>query len=218
MLQSLPQRLYLLTYTVDEGKFKLGDLQGRGQLLRAGALAEMVLGGLLGVEGRKVVRLTDEPPSDSFLAGVWGDLPGEKPKGWLQFVHNKAHTAEAPVQEQLSAAGTITVTRKKLLGLVAGSHVTVNDPQQVLDLRARVRDVVMSGSDPATVPMDELTMAVFAKELELTSVFHRKEVSEHKRTLKALADRFDKAVPKLRSSLRDSYLSSRAVGGGWSNS
>jgi hypothetical protein len=158
MHQSLPQRLYLLCHTVDKGKFELTDLQGRGQLLRAAALTELALDGLLAPGGGKVVRLSTEPPDD---------------------------------------------------------RVTVNDPQQVLALQERLRDAVLRGLDPAAIPLDELTMAAFAAEVEVTSVFTGKERREHKQALKTLAARFDGAVPGLRKALRDSYLSSRAVGGGW---
>ncbi|MEU6761667.1 hypothetical protein ABZ916_04005 [Streptomyces sp. NPDC046853] len=46
-------------------------------------------------------------------------------------------------------------------------------------------------------------------------MFTGKERREHKQALKALAAQYDKLVPGLRKALRDSYLSSRAVGGGW---
>ncbi|MGE6734470.1 GOLPH3/VPS74 family protein, partial [Streptomyces sp. NPDC059900] len=204
-------------YTVDKGKFELTNLQGRGQLLRAAALTRLTLDGLLAAEGGKVVRLPGGPPGEPFLAEVWGDLPEEKPKRWLQFVHNKAHTAEKPVRAQLAATGAVTVQHEKRLGLVGVDRVSVNDPQQVLALQERVRDAVLGGADPSTIPTDELTMAVFANEVEVTSVFTGKERREHKQALKALAAHYDKLVPGLRKALRDSYLSSRAVGGGWGN-
>ncbi|GAA2324616.1 GPP34 family phosphoprotein [Streptomyces kunmingensis] len=216
MLQTLPQQLYLLCYTVDKGKFQLDNLQGRGQLLRAGALTELARDGLLGAEGRKVVRKPGKTPDDSFAAAVWSDLPDSKPKGWLSFVHNKAHTAETPVRDQLAAAGEVSVSRGKVMGLIPADRVTVTHPQKVGALQERVRDTVISGNDPASIPLEELAMAVFAVELELTCVWSRAEVRTHKQSLKELAAHFDKTVPGLRKALRDSYLSSRAVGGGWS--
>ncbi|OON81174.1 GOLPH3/VPS74 family protein [Streptomyces tsukubensis] len=215
MYQTLPQSLYLLCYTVDKEKFELTNLQGRGQLLRAAALSELVIDGSLNAKGRKVVRRPAKAPADSFAAAVLHDLPTEKPKGWLQFVHNKAHTAEKPVREQLAATGAITVTHEKRLGLVGIDKVSVNDPQEVLALRERVRSAVLGGSDPAAVAVDELTMAVFAYEVEVTSVFSGKERRENKQIFKELAARYDDLVPGLRKALRDSYLASVTVGGGW---
>ncbi|MFJ6852151.1 GPP34 family phosphoprotein [Streptomyces sp. NPDC091271] len=214
MRLTLPQRLYLLCYTVDKGKFELTDLQGRGQLLRAGALTELALGRLLSAEGGKVARDGAEPQGDPFLAEVWSDLP-EKRKGWLSFVHNKAHRAEKPVREQLAAVGAITVTHEKRLGMIGVDRTAVNDPQQVLALQERVRKTVLGGPDPTAIPVDELAMAVLAAEVEVSSVFTGKERRAHKQVFKALAARYDGVVPGLRKALRDSYLSSRAVGGGW---
>ncbi|MFC8131323.1 GPP34 family phosphoprotein [Streptomyces sp. NPDC057302] len=216
MPQTLPQRLYLLCYTVDQGKFQLDNLQGRGQLLRAGALTELARDGLLDATGGKVIRRPGKAPENSFAAAVWSDLPDAKPKGWLQFVHNKAHTAETPVRDQLAASGDITLSRGKVMGLIPADRVTVSRPEEVRALQERVRDTVLGGADPASAPLEELAMAVFAAELEVTCVWSRADRRTHKQALKALAGRFDELVPGLRKALRDSYLSSRAVGGGWS--
>ncbi|MPY58552.1 GPP34 family phosphoprotein [Streptomyces spongiae] len=216
MTLTLPQQLYLLCYTVDKAKFQLDNLQGRGQLLRAGALTELARDGLLSARGGKVVRKPGKAPDDSFTAAVWGDLPDSKPKGWLQFVHNKAHTAETPVRDQLSAAGEVAVSRGKVIALFPANRVTVAHPDKVRVLQEQVRATVLNGADPASIPLEELAMAVFAAELEVTCVWSRGELRTHKRALKALATRFDESVPGLRKALRNSYLSSRAVGGGWS--
>ncbi|MEK8142824.1 GPP34 family phosphoprotein [Streptomyces sp. M10(2022)] len=66
--------------------------------------------------GRKVRRLPGSPPKDPFTASVWYDLPEDKPKGWLKFLHNKAHTAETPVRDQLLASGDVAIERQKKLG------------------------------------------------------------------------------------------------------
>ncbi|MEV0778069.1 GPP34 family phosphoprotein [Streptomyces sp. NPDC050428] len=201
---------------MDKAKFEAVNLQGRGQLVRTAALAELTFDGLLGVQGKKVVRRPDKTPSDEFLAGVWRDVPAEKPKNWLQYVHNKAATAEEPVRDQLAEAGVITLRAKRsLLSPIASHQVTVNDPQQVLALRETARNAVLAGTDPAAVPADELAMTVLPVECEMVSVFTWKEMSEHKRTLEALAERFDELAPGLRKALRDSFLVVRGVGGGW---
>ncbi|MFD3525799.1 GPP34 family phosphoprotein [Streptomyces sp. NPDC058653] len=215
--RTLPQQLYLLCYTVDKGTFELLNLQGRGQLLRAGALAEMTLDGLLGADGGKVERLTDTAPDDSFLAEVWQDLPTGKPKNWLQFVHNKAHTADRPVRDQLADTGALDVTRASLLGVLRTDRVTVTEPEQVRGLQERVRAAVLSGTDPSALPVKDVTLAVLAAETEVNTVLTAKEARAHRKRFHELAAHFDTAVPGLRKALRGSYLSSRAVGGGWSS-
>lgn len=212
----LPQRLYLLCYTVDKGKFEIDNLQGRGQLLRAGAMVELARTGSLGTEGRKVVRLGAEPERDPFLVQVWSDLP-EKPKRWLHFLHAKAHAAERPVRDLLAEAGALTLPEKRGLSPLGSHHVTVDDPQQVAVLQKRARDAAFSGADPTDLPLDELAMAVLPVECETSSVFTKEERREHREGLKALAAHFDQAVPGLRKALRNSFLSSRGTGGGWGN-
>lgn len=212
---TLPQKLYLLCYTVDQEKFKAVDLQGRGQLLRAGALAELAFAGLIGAEGGKVARRAGEPPADTFTAEVWSGLPLERPKRWLQFVHNKAHTAEGAVRAQLVAAGAVAPPEKRRLSPLASHHVTVADPGQVLELQAAAREAVLAGRAPGEIPSQASTTAVLAVECEVSTVFTGKERREHKQSLKALATHFDERVPGLRRALRDSFLSSRGVGGGW---
>ncbi|MFJ2173307.1 GPP34 family phosphoprotein [Streptomyces sp. NPDC087851] len=212
MGQTLPQRLYLLCYSVDQGKFEAVNLQGLGQLLRAGALAELTLDGLLTADRGRVLRHAAEPPGDHFLAEVWRDVP-EEPTHWLRIVHHKAATAEQPVRDQLAASGAVTLPRRRGPSPLASHHVTVNDPQQVLALRETVRETVVAGLDPAALPADALAMAVLPVECERTSVFTRRELREHRLTLRAFAERLDELVPGLRRALRDSFLLSRHAGG-----
>lgn len=215
MRTTLAQKLYMLCYTVKKGKFQLDNIQGRGQLLRAGAMTELARGGLPDATGGKVRRLPGGPPKDPFTASVWYDLPEDRPKGWLNFLHNKAHTAETPVRDQLLASGDVAIERKKKLGVVSTNRVTVVHPDLVHTLQDRVRATVLDVA-PAEDLTDEPAMAVLAVELELTSVWSREDRRTHKSALRAQAARFDAFVPGLRKALRDSYLASRAVGGGWS--
>ncbi|MFF8092538.1 GPP34 family phosphoprotein [Streptomyces sp. NPDC016675] len=215
MPTTLAQKLYLLCYTVKKEKFQLDNIQGRGQLLRAGAMTELARDGLLDAAGGKVRRLPGKPPEDPFTTAVWYDLPEDKPKGWLKFLHDKAHTAETPVRDQLLASGEVAITREKKLGVVPTDRVSVVHPDLVQALQERVRSTVINGA-PAEDLTDELAMAVLAVELELASVWSKEDHRAHKSDLKAHAARFDAFVPGLRKALRDSYLASRAVGGGWS--
>ncbi|MYS07584.1 GPP34 family phosphoprotein [Streptomyces sp. SID6041] len=216
MSMTLAQKLYLLCYSVPREKFPLDDIQGRGQLLRAGALTELARTGHLDATGGKVRRLPGTPPQDPFVAGVWQDLPEDAPRGWLKFLHNKAHTAEIPVRDQLADAGRVTVTREKKLGLVPLDRVGVVHPEEVQTLQDQARSVVLDGGERPEALTDELTMAVFAVELELSPVWSKEDRRNHRAVLTAYATRFDEFVPGLRKALRDSYLASRAVGGGWS--
>ncbi|MER5554678.1 GPP34 family phosphoprotein [Streptomyces sp. NPDC002793] len=144
--------------------------------------------------GGKVRRLPGNPPEDSFTASVWYDLPEDKSKGWLKFPHNKAHTAETPVRDQLLASGDVAIERQKRLGVVSTNRVTVVHPDLVHALQDRVRAIVLDGAGADDLT-DELAMAVLAVELELTSVWSKEDRRTHKSALKAQAARFDAFVP-----------------------
>ncbi|RDD85310.1 GPP34 family phosphoprotein [Streptomyces parvulus] len=206
---TLPQRMYLLCYTVEAGKFEDANLLGRGLLLRAAAMAELSRTGLLATHKKKVTRLPAAAPHDDFLAEVFYDIPAGKPSGWLQYVHDKTVEAEEAVRNQLIKADAVTLSKRRLLGAFSSRAETVTDPQYVLHLRTTARSAVMSDTAPAAVAVDQLTTAVFLAECETTSVFTRKETRQHRRTLKAYAERFDTLVPGLRPALRDSFLVTR---------
>lgn len=218
---SLPQRLYLLSYTPEKGKFEVNNLQFRGQKLRAGALAELVVGGFLTIEpGKhpKVVRAKATPPADDFLAEVRDDASPQKPTPWLNLVHPHAHTAESAVRAQLAASGEITlpdITGIKKLSPLAQHGVTVHHPEQATALREEARDPVLRELDPASLPLDTLALTAIAAENDLHHVFDRGDRRTHKKQLKAVAAQFDTAFPGLRLALLSSITLLRAAGGGW---
>ncbi len=231
---TLPQRMYLLSLYAADGEPGLGRY--RGLLMRAAALTELTIDERLEErDGKAAARAADEqppsdplgdspsdppsgPPSDPFLAEVLRDVPSppDKPRHWITLLQRDAHTAEATVREQLAEAGVITVRQGKALGVLPTRKITVNTPEATGVLRERVRNAVMLGLDPATVPLEETATAVLAAEGEVESVFTLKERWKHRKAIAALGDHFDGAVPGLRKAFRAAVASSRAVGGGWS--
>ncbi|WP_407555078.1 GPP34 family phosphoprotein [Streptomyces sp. Pv4-95] len=213
---TLPQRIYLMAYNPAKNDFTTADLQFRGQRLRAAALTELVDARLVGTDDGKALRLGTEPPADTFLAEVWGQVSADRPERWLGLIHDEAHTAEAPMRSQLLAAGVIREPEHRRLGPLATHHVVPTAPDQLLALREATRSAVLSDPDPSTVALEDLATALLCTEGEASVLFDGRERRAHKETLKALAQRFDDFVPGLRKALLTSILSHRAVGGGWS--
>ncbi|MFH8984732.1 GOLPH3/VPS74 family protein [Streptomyces varsoviensis] len=212
---TLPQRMYLLSLYADDGEPGLGRY--RGLLMRAAALTELTLDERLAEEsGKALLKPVDEPPSDPFLAEVLRDVSPDEPRHWMTLLQNDAHTAEAAVREHLAEAGVITVRQGTALGVLPTRKITVNTPEEIRGLRERVRNAVMLGLDPATLPLTETATAVLAAEGEVESVFTLRERWRHRKALAALGDHFDGAVPGLRQAFRAAVASSRAAGGGWS--
>ncbi|XUM05305.1 GPP34 family phosphoprotein [Streptomyces venezuelae ATCC 10712] len=115
----------------------------------------------------------------------------------------------------MADAGRVTISREKKLGLVPFDRVGVVHPEEVRAVQDQARSGVVDGAPPEALT-DELAMAVFAVELELSPVWSKEDRRNHRAELTAYAARYDALVPGLRKALRDSYLASRAVGGGWS--
>ncbi|WP_189321888.1 GOLPH3/VPS74 family protein [Streptomyces flaveus] len=218
---TLPQRMYLLMYTVDKKKFEVQNLQFRGQKVRAAALAQLLHGEFIGVrQGKrpKVVRQVSGAPGDSFLDEVWRQVPADNPQSWLNLLHPYAHTAESAVREQLAGTGEITippVRGLKKLSLLAQHEVRVNRPETVLAVREQVREPVLRGLEPADLPFDDLAMTALAAESDLYHVFSREERREHKKVLKAFDRHFDEKTSGLRHALSTSIQVLRPSGGGW---
>ncbi|MEV6125250.1 GPP34 family phosphoprotein [Streptomyces violaceusniger] len=214
---TLPQQIYLCAYAFEKGKFPATLLQFRGQRLRAAALVELVLAGQAETDGRQVRPLGDLPPTDPFLASVWEELR-RRPKRWMPLVHNAAHKAEKPVEDQLTAAGIIEKKAGRTLSLLGGSKVVLRREEEARAVQQVLRTRVTTTPDPSTLPLAQVALPVIALESDATMgvVLNRSERRKYKRTLEELAKKFDREIPGLRKALSNSVLSSRSVGGGWS--
>ncbi|MFF8683102.1 GPP34 family phosphoprotein [Streptomyces sp. NPDC015237] len=214
---TLPQQIYLCAYAFTKNKFPATLLQFRGQRVRAAALTELVLAGQAETDGRRVRVLGDQSPTDPFLASVWEELHAG-PKKWMALVHNTAHKAEKPVENQLAVAGIIKKKAGRTLSLLGGSKVVLRREEEARSVQQALRTRVTTTPDPSTLPLAQVALPVIALESDATMgvVLNRSERREHKDTLEELARKFDREIPGLRKALSNSVLSSRAVGGGWS--
>jgi hypothetical protein len=214
---TLPQQIYLCAYAFKKNKFPATLLQFRGQRLRSAALTELVLAGQAETDGRRVHPLGDQPPTDPFLASVWEELHA-RPKKWMALVHNAAHTAEKPVENQLADAGVIEKKPGRTLSPLAGSKVVLRREEEARAVQQALRTRVTTTPDPSTLSLAQVALPVIALESDATMgvVLDRSERRKHKHALEELAKKFDRDIPGLRKALSNAVLSSRAVGGGWS--
>lgn len=209
---TLPERLYLLSYDLDKDRLDSVSSLYRDQLLRAAALAQLTIGGVLGVRKRKAVRAGGPAPRDPFLARVLDDVPAHKPRSWTDVLLRGPGTAEKTVRDRLADAGAITVEKSRLLGLLPVRKVTPGDPDQVRGLRERVRHTVTSGLDPASAPLEDTAVAAIAAEGDVESVFTWREKRAHKREVTALKSHFDATFPGLRDAVLTAVVHSRSTG------
>lgn len=195
MHPTLPQRIYLLSYDADRGRFDPLSTAYRGQLLRAAALAELTITGLVGDRDGKAVRNAGAPPADPFLAEVLADVPRDRPRGRLGLLQRGMIRAESAVREPLARAGTITVTRRRVLGLIPAGKVTVDRPDEVRELRERARAALFAGGDPAAAPIEDAAAAAIAVAGDMLTVFGLAERRRYPAEIASLNARVDAAAP-----------------------
>ncbi len=213
MKQPLPQRMYLLCWDGDKNRLDPASVLARGPLLRAAAVAELTLGGLLQDLDGKAGRTPQaaRTPDDPFLAQVLDGVPPDRPRRWASVLDRDWHQAEAAVRDQLEAAGALAVERRRALGLFPVRRVTVTDPDRARTLRERVRNAVLGGHDPAGVAIEDTSLALFAANGDVHTVFTPRERRAHRKAFRAIADHVDTVLPGLRKGLIWSVAARRSA-------
>ncbi|WP_158633279.1 GPP34 family phosphoprotein [Amycolatopsis sp. WAC 04182] len=213
MTESLPQRMYLLGYDTDKNRLDPASAIVRGTLLRAAAVAELTIGGLLADRDGKACRAAAAglTPGDPFLAKVLEDSPGEKPRRWFALIDRDWHKAENVVRDQLAGSGTIRVDKHRAMGIFPVRDITLPEPERARALRERIRHVVLSGEDPATIPIEDAVLAMLSYEGDVHTVFTSKEYRANRSTIKALAAHVDTALPGLRKAVQYSVAARRSA-------
>ncbi|GIJ46196.1 hypothetical protein Val02_30820 [Virgisporangium aliadipatigenens] len=213
MNRPLPQRMYLLGCAVDGDRPVIAAARFRGELMRAAALAELSLRGLVTYRRGKAAGVPGTSVDDPFLASVLRYAPADRPRRWVSLISHDAHTAEAFVRGQLAEAGAVSVDPRNPL---QGAEVLVRDREAVRGLRNEVRDAVIGGRDVAELPVDRLLTAVLAAEAEVDTVLTLSERWTHRKRLKSLAAHVEPVAPGLTIALRTANATARSYNGGWS--
>ncbi|WP_243788327.1 GPP34 family phosphoprotein [Saccharopolyspora gloriosae] len=210
MNQPLPHQMYLLCYDTEKGKIESSSALVRGQLMRAAAVADLALSGWLRDRDGKAERTTTKAPDDPFLAEVLNYLSPDRPRRWFNVVDHNWHTAEATVRDLLDSTGVITADRRRALGLFPVHDIVLPDPERGRVLRERVRGAVLGGHDPAGIAIEDAALATFALQGDVRTVFSPRERRAHREVVRAVADRVDVALPRLRKALDYSIAARRA--------
>jgi hypothetical protein len=111
------------------------------------------------------------------------------------------HQADGAVRDHLVGLGHITIEHRQILGPFRLSKIVVADPDRVQALRDRVRDAALGGSESASVPLGEAVLATLAVDGLVGTTFRWRELTTHRRGIRALAERIDREMPSLRKAL-----------------
>ncbi|MBK1783152.1 GPP34 family phosphoprotein [Prauserella sp. ASG 168] len=171
---TLPARALLLAF--DRRKQKLTGKGQLGHLLRAAALAELVLHGHLTDDGDKAHPVTAPPgPADSVLRHVWDQIEQDPPRAWRRWVaKDRARTMEL-VHAELVAARVVRVERHRVLGLFPATRVTLRQPHVARRLGEQVGRAVRGSQPVGRVDREIGALAALASAAQLAAVFSGRE-------------------------------------------
>src|SRR5690349_15716444 len=121
---TLPARIYLTAY--DAERKKLTRTTRLHHLVRTAALEELHLRGLISDTDGKVTSPGHDTTGDPVLDGVLKLVrESGKPRPWKHWVGKSAARTRDAQRDQLAAERVIRVERRKLLGMVPYTSVSV---------------------------------------------------------------------------------------------
>jgi hypothetical protein len=224
-IDSLPARLYLLTY--DETKQRTGKQAHLGLTLRAAALSELFLAGhLLDVDGRahvgrpgaggaKAARSAKAAkaaapaaasaatePLDPLLRTMLDEIAASRPRRWKHWVQRRARHWPGQVRTELAEQGVLRVDRSTVLGVIPRSRVTARDRRAVKALLEQTRRTMRGTSMSPPTPRQAATVALAAA-AGYRSVATRRELRAYRSIVADLSETAGPVIPALRRAIRD---------------
>ncbi|HEY3262475.1 MAG TPA: GPP34 family phosphoprotein [Pseudonocardiaceae bacterium] len=209
--ESLPARLFLLAYDPAKGRL---TARGRlGFLLRAAALADLLLGGHIEDAGGRPRADARAPlPADPALAAVLDEIGGSRPRSWQHWIRRHGGATRTAVAEQLAAARWIERQPHKVLGVLPSTRIVLCDQAVVGRLGNRVRAALRAGTPVAEVERRDAAMVALAAAGELSTVLPGPQRREHAQRISAFTEAIGPVVAALRKVLQR-FKGSPADGG-----
>ncbi len=198
---SLPQRLSLLAY--DTRRRRLRGRTQLGHLLRAAALTDLLLRGLVADDRGKVVTgRPADPLDDPVLGAVLRQVAESRPRSWSHWVRSGQRPLRRAVREQLEEGGWIQVEQRRVLGIFPASRIAVRDTRVLRRLAAIVGRTLGAGLPAARVDPADAALVALAAAGELSTAVSRRQRREHRQRIASLGERAGPAVPALRKVLQ----------------
>ncbi|WP_410673264.1 GOLPH3/VPS74 family protein [Amycolatopsis sp. cmx-4-68] len=203
---SLPARAYLLA--CDTRRDRLPDRERVALFVRAAALTDLVLRGLVADEGGRPAVTGAGGTGHLVLDDLLTELAADPHRKWRSWVRRDARGTLQSLEAQLDAAGTIALRTSRVLGLFPRRRPVVRDHATVAGLHDQVTASLRSD---APVAPDVAALTALAGAVELGTVLPRGERRRHRARLAQLEDRAGAAVPALRKVIRELTAARAAV-------
>lgn len=212
---SLPARAYLLA--CDTRRDRLPDRERVALLVRAAALTDLVLRGLVTDDGGRPAATGAGGTGHLVLDDLLAEVTADPHRKWRAWVRRGARGTLQSLEAQLDAAGTISLRASKVLGLFPRRHIEVRDRAAASALREEVLSALRSDAE---VTPEVAALTSLAATVELKTVLPRSERRQHKARIQQLEERAGAAVPALRKVIRElnaaraAAISASSGGGG----
>lgn len=203
--ESLPAKLFLLAFDSRRGRLTARD--ELGYLLRAAALAELVLNGRLRDEGGKAVAGDRVPGGDPVLDELWAEVEAGGARSWRRLVERDRKRTFRAVRDQLAGARVVQLEDARFLGLFPYTRVVLRDSRYARRIAEQVGRAIRGGQPQDRVPQDAAVLAALAAAGQLKVVLGGRD----RRQFKDRLDRFAEPVQPIAKALRRALTAKRAA-------
>ena len=191
--KTLPAKLYLLS--VDPDSERLSTSRELGVLLRGAAVADLSMRKFLREEGGKVVASGTKRSGDAVLDDLLREVSEAPPRTWRSWVRRGNRSTMRAVEQQLEAAGLITVRELRVMGIFPARRIGVADTEIAGALRESVRNALYGNENVADVDKFDAALVLLAAAGGLRGLVARKDERKYAGRMKELGDRAGGAVP-----------------------
>ncbi|OON81813.1 GOLPH3/VPS74 family protein [Streptomyces tsukubensis] len=198
---SLPAKLYLLAW--DPARDRVTGASHLHHLVRAGALTELAMSGLLTDDSGIATPTSDRRTGDTALDSLLELIEESRPRSWKKWVTSRAGVTLDAVREGLVAAGLLRTRRKRVFGVFPSTAYVVTDRALVGDLHERARSVLRSTGPVSEVSDEDAALVALATAGELRTVATGREARRHKKRIEELTERVGAAAPALRKVIKE---------------
>jgi hypothetical protein len=207
---TLPARLYLTAY--DTERKKMTRTSRLHHLVRAAALEELLLRGLVADRDGKVVVTGSGTTGDPVLDGVLELVrASDRQRPWKHWVRKHATRTRDAQRDQLAAERLVRVERRRILGVVPHTVVTARDSRAPRAMQ-RVANSALTGVTPTTqLDQRDVALAAIAAIGELDTVCKGSVRRENRARIKELIALSGPAVPALHKVLQEDASASAAA-------
>ncbi|MFF8829725.1 GPP34 family phosphoprotein [Streptomyces sp. NPDC015131] len=193
---SLPASLYLLAWNTDKGKLTSTDTIG--YVVRAGALAELALRGLLTDADGWPAPVAGAPTGERALDELLELIAGSRPLAWKGWINQGVKPTLVAVREQLTDAGHLDSGSRRLGGLVPVPAEELRSAGTADELRERAVRALRAEGPGTEVSDRDAALVALAAAGGLRTVVSEAETRAYQQRLVALAGRGGPAFEALR--------------------